>query len=58
MGLVRSMLEEERFKLERLEEQMNDMGELSQNEVTNLKQVHLAIKMRNFKQVGLKVSVN
>ena len=58
MGLVRSMLEEERFKLERLEEQMNDMGELSQNEVTNLKQVHLAIKMRNFKQVGLKVSVH
>ncbi|XP_052765346.1 transmembrane and coiled-coil domains protein 2-like isoform X3 [Mya arenaria] len=37
-SLLRSCHEEERFKMERLEEQMNDLGELSQNEVTNLKQ--------------------
>lgn len=31
-------VQEERFKTERLEEQMNDLTELHQNEVENLKQ--------------------
>ncbi|XP_052260374.1 transmembrane and coiled-coil domains protein 2-like isoform X2 [Dreissena polymorpha] len=37
-SVLRSLLEEERFKLERMEEQMNDIVELNQNEITNLKQ--------------------
>lgn len=33
------MLEEERYRSERLEEQLNDLTELHQNEITNMKQV-------------------
>ncbi|XP_059351694.1 transmembrane and coiled-coil domain protein 3-like isoform X2 [Daphnia carinata] len=36
--LVSSALQEERFRVERLEEQINDLTELHQNEVENLKQ--------------------
>ncbi|XP_078333550.1 transmembrane and coiled-coil domains protein 1-like isoform X3 [Crassostrea virginica] len=35
---LRQVLEDERFKYERLEEQMNDMTELNQNEFSNLRQ--------------------
>jgi len=35
----RDAMEEERFRSERLEEQINDLIELYQNEVTNIKQV-------------------
>lgn len=38
ISLLRSLLEEEKFKLERLEEQINDLTELHQNEMANLKQ--------------------
>lgn len=38
LGMVRSLLEEEKFKVERLEEQINDLTELHQNEMANLKQ--------------------
>ena len=38
LSLLRSLLEEEKFKLERLEEQINDLTELHQNEMANLKQ--------------------
>jgi len=36
---IRSLLEEDKFRMERTEEQMNDITELNQHEVTNLKQV-------------------
>lgn len=35
---ISNALQEERFKSERLEEQINDLTELHQNEVENLKQ--------------------
>ncbi|KAL3275130.1 hypothetical protein HHI36_019900 [Cryptolaemus montrouzieri] len=38
MSLVCSQLQEERFRSERLEEQINDLTELHQNEIENLKQ--------------------
>ncbi|XP_041360623.1 transmembrane and coiled-coil domains protein 1-like isoform X2 [Gigantopelta aegis] len=38
LSLLRSMLEEEKYKVDRLEDQMNDLTELHQNEITNLKQ--------------------
>ncbi|XP_060082271.1 transmembrane and coiled-coil domains protein 1-like isoform X1 [Ylistrum balloti] len=38
LSLVKTFLEEERYRVERLEEQINDMTELHQNEVTNLRQ--------------------
>ena len=38
MSLLRSLLEEEKFKVDRLEEQINDLTELHQNEMSNLKQ--------------------
>ncbi|XP_021364281.1 transmembrane and coiled-coil domains protein 1-like isoform X3 [Mizuhopecten yessoensis] len=38
LTMVKTYLEEERYRSERLEEQMNDMTELHQNEVTNLRQ--------------------
>ncbi|XP_069106144.1 transmembrane and coiled-coil domains protein 2-like isoform X13 [Argopecten irradians] len=38
LSLVKTYLEEERYRVERLEEQINDMTELHQNEVTNLRQ--------------------
>lgn len=41
MTSLRQVLEDERFKYERLEEQMNDMTELNQNEFSNLRQVCL-----------------
>ena len=33
------MIDEDKFRMERIEEQMNDITELNQHEVTNLKQV-------------------
>ncbi|KAK7487319.1 hypothetical protein BaRGS_00021408, partial [Batillaria attramentaria] len=38
MSLLRSLLEEEKFKVDRLEDQINDLTELHQNEMANLKQ--------------------
>ncbi|XP_033727230.1 transmembrane and coiled-coil domains protein 1-like isoform X6 [Pecten maximus] len=38
LSIVKTFLEEERYRVERLEEQINDMTELHQNEVTNLRQ--------------------
>ncbi|CAE1174788.1 Transmembrane and coiled-coil domains protein 1,Transmembrane and coiled-coil domains protein 2 [Acanthosepion pharaonis] len=38
INVLRSMLEEERYRSERLEEQLNDLTELHQNEITNMKQ--------------------
>jgi len=38
ISVLRSMLEEERYRSERLEEQLNDLTELHQNEITNMKQ--------------------
>lgn len=38
LNVLRSMLEEERYRSERLEEQLNDLTELHQNEITNMKQ--------------------
>ena len=37
--LVKRALDEERFRCDRLEEQINDLTELHQHEVTNIKQV-------------------
>ena len=37
-AIFKNMLEEERFRSERLEEQINDLTELHQHEVTNIKQ--------------------
>ena len=36
---LRGFIEEDKFRMERIEEQMNDITELNQHEVTNLKQV-------------------
>ena len=36
---LRGMIDEDKFRMERIEEQMNDITELNQHEVTNLKQV-------------------
>ncbi|XP_055995717.1 transmembrane and coiled-coil domains protein 1-like isoform X12 [Ostrea edulis] len=41
VSALRQSLEEEGFKYERLEEQMNDMTELNQNEFSNLRQISL-----------------
>lgn len=41
INVLRSMLEEERYRSERLEEQLNDLTELHQNEITNMKQVRI-----------------
>ncbi|KAA0713607.1 Transmembrane and coiled-coil domains protein 1 [Triplophysa tibetana] len=38
-SLLMQTLQEERFRCERLEEQLNDLSELHQNEILNLKQV-------------------
>ena len=38
-GVFKQAVEEERFRCERLEEQINDLTELHQHEVTNIKQV-------------------
>ncbi|GFO01821.1 transmembrane and coiled-coil domains protein [Plakobranchus ocellatus] len=38
MSLLRSQLEDERFRVERLEEQLNDLTELHQHEILNLRQ--------------------
>ena len=38
VSFVSAALQEERFRVERLEEQINDLTELHQNEVENLKQ--------------------
>ncbi|CAG5134621.1 unnamed protein product [Candidula unifasciata] len=38
VSLLRSLLEDERFKVERLEEQLNDLTELHQHEMLNFKQ--------------------
>ena len=38
-GVFKQAIEEERFRCERLEEQINDLTELHQHEVTNIKQV-------------------
>ncbi|KAM9467747.1 transmembrane and coiled-coil domain protein 3 isoform 2-T2 [Clarias gariepinus] len=37
-GFISQMLQEERYRCERLEDQLNDLTELHQNETTNLKQ--------------------
>ena len=36
---LKQALDEERYRYERLEEQINDLTELHQHEITNLKQV-------------------
>lgn len=38
VSLLRTLLEDERFRVERLEEQLNDLTELHQHEMHNLKQ--------------------
>lgn len=38
-NFMKQSLEEERYRSDRLEEQINDLTELHQHEVTNLKQV-------------------
>ncbi|KAK7091697.1 hypothetical protein V1264_009350 [Littorina saxatilis] len=38
MSLLRSLLDEEKYKVDRLEEQINDLTELHQNEMSNIKQ--------------------
>jgi chromosome segregation ATPase len=38
LSLLRSLLEEEKFKVDRLEDQLNDLTELHQHEMGNLKQ--------------------
>ncbi|RUS77212.1 hypothetical protein EGW08_015039 [Elysia chlorotica] len=37
-SLLRSQLEDERYRVERLEEQLNDLTELHQHEILNLRQ--------------------
>ena len=37
--MLRSLLEEQRMRSEHLEEQLNDMMELHQHEITDIKQV-------------------
>jgi hypothetical protein len=41
------MLEEDRFRIERMEEQMNDISDLNQHQVNNLKQVSIPAKLAN-----------
>ena len=36
--VMRTLLDEEKYRVERMEEQMNDLTELHQNEITNFKQ--------------------
>lgn len=43
-SMLKSQLEDERYHVERLEEQINDLTELHQNEVTNLKQVNKSLQ--------------
>ncbi|XP_060567759.1 transmembrane and coiled-coil domains protein 2-like isoform X6 [Ruditapes philippinarum] len=38
LGQIKGMLEEDRFRIERMEEQMNDISDLNQHQVNNLKQ--------------------
>ncbi|XP_050395116.1 transmembrane and coiled-coil domains protein 1 isoform X2 [Patella vulgata] len=38
ISMLRHLLDEEKYKIERMEDQMNDLTELHQNEITNLKQ--------------------
>lgn len=42
MSQLKAILEDERYRLSTLEEQINDMTELHQNEMTNLRQVCVA----------------
>lgn len=39
MSILRGLLDEEKYKVDRQEDQINDLTELHQNEITNLKQV-------------------
>lgn len=39
VSVMKNLLDEERYRSERLEEQINDLTELHQNEMTNLRQV-------------------
>ena len=43
-GMFKQAMDEERYRSERLEEQINDLTELHQHEVTNIKQVKLIEK--------------
>ncbi|KAJ3597173.1 hypothetical protein NHX12_003573 [Muraenolepis orangiensis] len=45
-GVINQTLQEERYRYERLEDQLNDMTELHQNEMTNLKQELSSIEER------------
>nr|XP_020515492.1 transmembrane and coiled-coil domain protein 3-like [Labrus bergylta] len=45
-GVVSQSLQEERFRFERLEDQLNDLTELHQHEMTNLKQELASIEER------------
>ncbi|XP_026166982.1 transmembrane and coiled-coil domain protein 3-like isoform X2 [Mastacembelus armatus] len=45
-GLINQTLQEERYKYERLEDQLNDLTELHQHEMTNLKQELASIEER------------
>ncbi|KAL4218546.1 Transmembrane and coiled-coil [Mactra antiquata] len=38
LGVLKSLLEEDRFRIERMEEQMNDISDLNQHQVNNLRQ--------------------
>ena len=40
--MLKTMLEEERYRVERLEVQINDMTELQQHEMHNLRQVRIS----------------
>ncbi len=63
MSIVSAALQEERFRVERLEEQINDLTELHQNEVTfhNYKILHnflrLAITLSLSKVENLKQNI-
>ncbi|KAF3688650.1 Transmembrane and coiled-coil domain protein 3 [Channa argus] len=45
-GIISQTLQEERFRFERLEDQLNDLTELHQNEMANLKQELASIEER------------
>nr|XP_046250126.1 transmembrane and coiled-coil domain protein 3-like [Scatophagus argus] len=45
-GLISQILQEERYRYERLEDQLNDLTELHQNEMANLKQELASIEER------------
>lgn len=45
-GIISQTLQEERYRYERLEDQLNDLTELHQNEMTNLKQELASIEER------------